>query len=996
MINRFLEKAGRSGIALCLFAACGVFTACTDDYDLDDAGNYPSWLGNSIYEAMKHPEALTAGTGNVLQGTFTNYLRLIDDLGYAETLAKTGSKTVFPANDEAFDRFYKNNQWGVRRYEDLTNAMKRQLLYGSMLDNALLVEMLANISDGSTAVRQGQAMKHTTGADVIDTITFLPNQAAMPANNSYWEKYYDNGIYMVMDATRPMMVHFTEEQMTTNSITTKGEDSDFEVITGSPYDEEEHSAYIFRNKIIIPDITCKNGYIHQMQDVLVPPGNMAEVIRTSGESDLFSRMLDRFSAPYEDASTTKRYNDWYEEQEKAGIDVSRIPHPEKIFQKRYMSQHSEGVNSNQKMMDPNGNEPDQILIFDPGWNNYSTGNPGEDPLKDIAAMFVPTDKALQHYFLPGGEGTYLIDAFGKKPNTLENLAENIDSIPLLNVQQIINNLMKSSFASSVPSKFGRVMDEANDPMGLSLESLNKTEDGTYDVKIANNGVVYMLNKVFAPPSLINVSAPVTLNSNMRIMNVAVNDGKNGKKPLSLSQNYYAYLLAMSSNFAFFIPTDDAFANYYVDPAYLKSAQPCAVKFYYQNKSPYVHCSKWKYDPITRTIGTDPSDSLGTVSPADFRQIFIDILNYHTIVLNEGETLGTNKYYKTKHGGAIMFDGDHVYSGSQIEGVRPVSNITQTYNQANGKAYAIDHIIEPPHTSVLNVLEDSTRFREFYNLCTDDEMDDLMEFANTKFIQINETTKKKVSLSYHPFASKKGLTENVNYFNSYNYTVYAPDDAAMNIAYQRGLPTWDDIKVLYEKWDAKYQENKERVDESPGASAWDKMSASGVLSNEEAKEFEEDRNKALAMVEAINSFVRYHFQDNSIYADNVVEVGEYPTACADTLGIRQKLIINGGNGRILVTDDGGQTITIDANNTSVLSNQMARDYVFNTDPTKVQRNQKCTLSTSSFAVVHQISMPLCPNAGTQRYDGAWTGENAAARLKAYRQLFEERLYKRYTN
>ena len=1000
MTNRFLEKAGRGCIALCLFAACGVFTACTDDYDLDDEGNYPSWLGNSIYEAMKHPEALTAGTGNVLQGTFTNYLRLIDDLGYAETLGKTGSKTVFPANDEAFDRFYKNNQWGVRRYEDLTDAMKRQLLYGSMLDNALLVEMLANISDGSTAVRQGQAMKHTTGADVIDTITFLPNQAAMPVNNSYWEKYYDNGIYMVMDATRPMMVHFTEEQMTTNSITTKGEDSDFEVITGSPYDEEEHSAYIFRNKIITPDVTCKNGYIHQMQDVLVPPGNMAEVIRTSGESDLFSRMLDRFSAPYEDASTTKRYNDWYEEQEKAGIDVSGIPHPEKIYQKRYMSQHSEGVNTNQKMMDPNGNEPDQILIFDPGWNNYSTGNPGEDPLKDIAAMFVPTDKALQHYFLPGGEGTYLIDAFGKKPNTLENLAENIDSIPLLNVQQIINNLMKSSFASSVPSKFGRVMDEANDPMGLSLESLNKTEDGTYDVKIANNGVVYMLNKVFAPPSLINVSAPVTLNSNMRIMNEAVNDGKNGKKTLALSQNYYAYLLAMSSNFAFFIPTDDAFANYYVDPAYLKSAQPCALKFYYQNKSPYVFCSKWKYDPITRTIGTAPSDELGTVSAADFRQIFIDILNYHTIVLNEGETLGTNKYYKTKHGGAIMFDGDHVYSGSQIEGVRPVSNITHTYNQANGKAYAIDHIIEPPHTSVLNVLQDSTRFREFYNLCTDDEMDDLMEFANSKFIQINETTKKKVSLSYHPFASKKGLTENVNYFNSYNYTVYAPDDAAMNIAYQRGLPTWDDIKVLYEKWDAIYQEryleNKERIDGSPGESAWDKMSASGVLSNEEAKEFEEDRNKALAMVEAINSFVRYHFQDNSIFADNVVEAGKYPTACADTLGIRQKLIISGGNGRILVTDDGGQTITVDANNTSALSNQMARDYVFNTDPTKVQRNQKCTLSTSSFAVVHQISTPLCPNAGTQRYDGAWTGENAAARLKAYRQLFEERLYKRYTN
>ena len=1004
MTHRFLEKAGRASIAVCLSVACGVFTACTEDYDLDDPGNYPSWLGNSIYEAMKHPEALTAGTGNVLQGTFTNYLRLIDDLGYSETLGKTGSKTVFVANDEAFDRFYQKNQWGARRYEDLTDAMKRQLLYGSMLDNALLVEMLSNISDGSTAVRQGQAMKHTTGADVIDTITFLPNQAAMPANNTYWEKYYDGGIYMVMDATKPMMVHFTEEQMTTNNITTKGENSDFEVITGSPYDEQEHSAYIFRNKIIIPDITCKNGYIHQMQDVLVPPGNMAEVIRTSGESNLFSRMLDRFSAPYEDASTTKRYNDWYEEQEKAGINMTGIPHPEKIYQKRYMSQHSEGVNSSQRMMDPNGNEPDQTLPYDPGWNNYSTGNRGEDPLKDIAAMFVPTDKALQTYFLPGGEGSYLIEAFGKKPNTLENLAENIDSIPKQNVQQIINNLMKSSFAGSVPSKFGRVMDEANDPMGLSLESLNKTEDGVYDVKIANNGVVYMLNKVFAPPSLINVSAPVTLNSNMRIMNVAVNDGKNDKKPLALSQNYYAYLLAMSSNFAFFIPTDDAFANYYIDPAYLNSPQPRALKFYYQNRSPYVYCSKWKYDPVTRTIGTEPSDSLGTVNSTEFRQLFIDILNYHTIVLGEGETLGTNKYYKTKHGGAVMFDGNRVLSGSQIEGITPVSNITQVYNQANGKAYAIDHAIEPPHRSVLNVLEDSTRFKEFYTLCTDQIMDSIMEFASRRFIQINETTGKPFRLSYHPFASKKGLTDNVNYFNSYNYTVYAPDDAAMTIAYQNGLPTWSDIKVLFDKWYPKYVENEEAIKERSNPKSrtgetntiWERMEESGILTQDEIAELEADRDKALAMVEAINAFTRYHFQDNSIYADNVIETGEFPTACADTLGIRQKLIIDGGNGRILVTDDGGQTITVDANNTSVLTNQMTRDYVFDSDPNKLNRNSTCRLSTSSFAVVHQISMPLSPNVGTHRYDGAWTGKNAAARLKVYRRQFEERLYKRYTN
>ena len=776
--------------------------------------------------------------------------------------------------------------------------------------------------------------------------------------------------------------------MTGNNITTKGDNSDFEVITGEPYDEQQHSAYIFRNKIISSDVTCKNGYIHQMQDVLVPPGNMAEVIRINGESSLFSRMLDRFSAPYETPSVTKRYNDWYEEQKKAGLNLNGVPNPEKIYQKRYMSERSEGTT--QTMNDPNDNKVQYPLPYDPGWNNYSSSGSGDDALKDIAAMFVPIDKAMQEYFLPGGEGAFLIDAFGKKPNTLENLTENIDSIPLQNVQQIVSNLMQPSFVGTVPSKFERVMDEANDPMGLSLDVLNKTDNGAYDVKIANNGVVYMLNKVFAPPSLIAVSAPVSLNSNMRIMNVAVNDGKS-IRPLNLSQNYYAYLLAMSANYAFFIPTDDAFGRFYVDPAYLNQPQPRALRFYYQDKSPYVFCSAWKYDKATGTVGTSPEDSIGTVTPAAFRELFIDILNYHTVVLADGQKPGVNKYYKTKHGGEIMLDNNSVYSGAQIDGNAPASVITHTYNQANGTAYAIDHLIQAPQRSVLDVLQSTPRFSEFYDMCTDLDMDSLMEFANDHFIQTT-VSRKKVRDSYHIFSNKGGLTDNVSFFNSYNYTVYVPDDAAMTQAYQRGLPSWSDIRALFDKWNPIYMENDSVIDkmkstiDGKAISPWTKLANSDLLTAEQKDELARDRDIALAMVEEINTFVRYHFQDNSIYADNVIDTGEFPTACSDTLGIRQKLNIDGGNGRILVTDDSGQTVTIDANDASKLNNMMTRDYII--------KSRK--INTSSFAVIHQLDTPLCPHIGTQRYDAAWTGENAPARLKAYRRQFEESLYKRYIN
>ena len=949
MNYRFLKMVKKTCYGICLTMTVGaLFMACTDDYDLDDPGNYPSWLGSSIYEAMKHPENLTNTQGNVLTGTFTNYLRLIDDLGYAETLSRTGSKTVFLANDEAFDRFYANNAWGVRRYEDLSDAMKRQLLYASMLDNALLVEMLSNISESATSVAQGQALKHTTGANVTDTITHLRGQADMPANNPYWEKYYDRGIYMVMDATRPMMVHFTEEQMTNNNITTLGDNSDFEVVTGTPYDENEHSAYIFRNKIIHADVTCKNGYIHQMQDVLVPPGNLAEVIRTNGESNYFSRMLDRFSAPYYDAATTKNYNDYAQ--------VNGLPQIDSIFQKRYMSERSQGGTLTQ---DPNRSVAQYVLPFDPGWNNYNSGATGENPNKDIAAMFVPTDEAIREYFLPGGQGEFLINAFGKKENNEANLAENIDSIPLQNVQQIVANLMKSSFVGTVPSKFGRVMDEANDPMGLTLDVLNRTSTGSYDVKIANNGVAYMLNKVFAPPSLIAVSAPVTLSSDMKIMNEAVNDGKS-RASLALNLNYYAYLLAMSANYAFFIPTDDAFGRYYVDPTSLNDKQPRALKFYYQKKSPYVYCSSWKYDKETGTVGTAPTDSIGRVNTDQFRSQFVDILNYHTVVLPAGAELGTNKFYKTKHGAAIMFDGNTVRSGGQIDGPLPASEITKVYKQANGVAYAIDHVIQAPQKSVLSALENDPRFTEFMELCTDFAMDSIMEFASDRMKEKNEVTGKYRMEAYHTFAAKNGLTDNVNYFNSYNYTVYAPE--AMRKAYERGLPKWSDIKVLFDQYSEQFAE--------------------GIVSDE----LQAARDKALAMVEEINAFIRYHFQDNSVFAANVVETGTYPTACSDELGVRERLTIGGGNGQLTVTDKRGQTVTIDASSSTKMVNQLTRDYVINA--------RQHVINTSSFAVIHQISSPLSIHADTDRYDGAWTGSGARQRLKQFRQQYDTYLYKRY--
>ena len=964
MNYRFFKLTRKAFIGLGLAVICGgIFTSCHDRYDLDEPGNYPSWLGESIYDQLKNPNQ------EVLSGTFNNYVRLIDDLGFSETLAKTGSKTVFPANDEAFERFYRSNPWGVTKYEDLTESMKKLLLNTSMLNNPILVEMLSNAMV-SGELQQGIVLKHRIGGERYDSITHIYGPSGMPKNNAYWEKFYDRGINLVMDATDPMMVHFTAEQMISNSITTRGDGSDFEVITGSKYNEAEKSAYIFRNKVIKADVTCKNGYIHQLEDVLVPPGNVAEVIRNNGQSNYFSRMLDRFCAPFYESSLTSRYNDYAQAYGKPLIDS--------IYQWRYFSQRSQG--SKALDQDPNNQSVPNLLNYDPGWNAYVNGMGGNE-LSDLAAVFVPTDEAMKQYFLPGGSGAFLIDQFCKeRENTEENLLENIDSIPGNIIVAFINNLMKSSFVNTVPSKFGDIMDDASDPMGLSIDVINRDANGGYDVKIANNGVIYMLNTVFAPNQYVAVSAPAFLSTNMRIMNTAIQDKKGAKdtesKPLGLNMNYYAYLLAMSANYGLFIPTDEAFGKYYIDPTSLKSSQPRALRFYYvANKRPYVYCSSWKYDPTTGIVGTEPTDSIDLLtdtrsgSAKAYRSQLKDILNYHTVVLNDGEVMGTNLYYKTKHGGEVKYENGTVMSGGQIDEGLPVSNISDTYHQKNGTAFVIDNLIQAPQKSVYKVLREHDQFSEFVNLLDGFGNDELFWFASDRMKEKNNLTKKTRRDGYLIFVNEAGhygLDYDVKFFNSYNYTVYVPDNDAMQKAYSLGLPTWDDIQQLYDAF----------------AEEWSQSGSNPSAALQAA------RDKALAMIEEINAFVRYNFQDNSVYADNVIDAGVYGTACSDSLGIREKLTVSGGGNVMTVTDNRGNNVTINANSGKVV-NQMTRDYVFD-----AKAASATSILTSSFAVIHQISSPLNSHRDTDRYDGLWSGSQAKQKLSAFRRLYDSRLYKKY--
>ena len=903
----------------------GLMTACIDKNEAVDADSKPSWLGESIYQELKNPTNLT--------GTFNTYLRLIDDLGYAETLNRTGSMTVFPANDEAFERFFASNDWGVRKYEDLTSAQRNLLLKNSMLNNALLVGMLSNASAGTDAVSKGMSMKHQTSQNVIDTIQhILP--AEMPQNNVNWDEFRTNSnMFVVSDATRPMMVHFTREHMLNNSITTLGATSDFAILTGSEY--KEGMAYIFGDQIVKNDVTCQNGYVHQMQDVIVPPGNMAQVLRGDHETSLFSRLIDFYSVPFENNEVTQAYNSWAEEQSKAGKPTSTIG---QIYEIRYLNNDA----NHRQNRDANNQMVDNLLKFDPGWNQYSplaSANGVELNMGDVAAIFAPTNKALADFFVHG-DGAYLIDLYGKHTganNTEANLTENLDSLykkqPGI-VTDFINNLMRKEFTNSVPSKFEKVTNDANEFMGLTVNMVQQKADGKYDIKVANNGVIYKMNTLIAPDKYQSVMAPATVYPDMQVMRWAINDDD------QLGVSFHYYLMAMKAKYAFFIPDDEAFENYYIDPIYLGHAQPRALKFSYKATSASsgaVQCVAYEYNPNTNTIG-NVLNSGNPIATNQWQSLFVDILNYHTVVLDSTEVFGANRYYKTKHGGAIRVDGitegGKVLSGQQIDNGIVASTIENVYKEKNGTAFRINHVIESPRNSVSRTLRNYDQFSEFYKLCSGFSVKEILTWAGIS-AEANEfgiseqdaytifTADRRVSKT--EVLSSSCWDENVKMFNTYNYTLYAPNNDAMKKAYDAGLPSWDEVQKLYEDY--------------------------GDAEEEVAAPY---KAQAKVMIGKMRDFARYHFQSVSVYADNNVEARSYNSLSTTSQGIAYELKVldNSGSGKIYVQDGAGNTRVIDANDSSKKCNLMARDYWF--DKT---RTQATSIYTSSFCVIHELSEPL---------------------------------------
>ena len=709
--------------ATLLLAGSGAGLVSCSDYDLDTTT--PEGWGSSVYSWLDE------------QGNYTNTVRLINDLKYGEVLAKTGSKTLFVANDEAYQRFFQNNPWGVGSYEQLSTSQKRMLLFGNMIDNSIQLNNLSNVQ--GTPPREGEAMRRFSSMSPFDSVAVLTAND-MP-NSPYWKQYRESGKPMVCmtDNSTTTILQFIEKQLVNKRIT----NDDYGFLFNRTANRQPGDASINGVAVSQPNIRCSNGFIHELAEVATPLPNMAEMIRKKAVASEFNRILERYCAPYPDMtpqannSITMQYNNTYG------------THVDTVYQKRFFSDKSQDglpLNLTPKRSPVTTGK----LLFDPEWNAYFTGNNdlgGNVAMqRDMAVMMVPSNKALDEYW-QSGAGKVLRERYGTWDNVPDEVAV-----------ELINNNMLPSFINSVPSKFEGILNDANDPMGVTPEAIDS-------VWLCCNGAIFLTNRVYSPTKYVSVVCPPLTNEALKILYWAIE-----------KEQYTIYLNSLNSYYSFFVPTNKSLLEY-VDPGSYGKPMAEIMRFRYDEKTASVKASKWRYD---RTTG-ELSDSTEVENEGIIRNRLKDVLDTHIVV---GNVEDGHEYYRTKGGTEIRVKNtDLGANGMTVEGSFQINEgqplrVSRVYDQTeggNGKCYVLDEqpILTTRITvdSILGQHPEFARFRE------------LMNAGDSVLEQIHNERNATAGT-------------NVRSFNTYHYTIYVPTNESIE-ALQKAhkLPTVEEVENL---------------------------------------------------------------------------------------------------------------------------------------------------------------------------------------------------------
>lgn len=893
-------------------------------------------------------------------GNYTTYLRLIDSFGGIQRAFKNeitdderkymgsfDTLTVFAPNDEAFDRFFAHNAWtdeqgnAISSYEQLSDSQKLSLIYMSYIPGFVT----ANSLHASKSVRGYLRLysydrqfnlvpyKHTGGTDINtfppDSYSYIDYAKELNQHivDGVWIGYGTIGDYSgAAFAYRGGTMIWNDDYWQYNGLS-----HDDLVFIGAADTESSEHITIGNAHITQPNQRCKNGYLHLVDEVVVPQPNLMYNLaqaRLGGKCSLASSLVQRFNYLKYDYLY---YNDAFN-------------------------------------------------VSDSAWTvRNSLLDRVSTTTIQTPAIILPTDEALKAFLLASDNPLW---QFGINK---DNYYDMLMSLPREVLQPFVKEWFRTSFTDVLPSRYSNMRSAKGHQLLAGVTTPEAYKLAVQQVIPAVDGIIVVVDAVPNAEDLRNELTFVKLAGRVAGAALTANDRyEYNPNAAPFSTNYQREM--HNKPFTMFVPTDEGLKKYgLVDP--MSMASNNRVSWRYWSLTPQSISSnedgqiavaakayRYSYKEVRNTEADRPL-GVTTSSPANEictkdtgfgptkRQLLTDMLDQHIVLQDLDSMLNNLRHWYLSRSGMPIYMKEHtntnivVNGGMQIDlnekDVADKHDCTlQFVGQNNtGTSVVIDRPMQPTTQNVYQRLKSNDAFSTFFEYA--EALNNAYTLKNMLF---GNEASEALSRKYTIFADPSGSyarygndnTMLVNFFHNFNYTIFVPTNEGMQKAVEAGLPTIESIEQFVE----------ESLDDN------------GQLPDDK-------REQAQARYLTLLNFLKYHFCDKSYFLEPDLESGDTEqttTACIDASN-QQALTadINSGNGMLMVRDASNRYKAVKPD----LANIIARDAEFNDHPTRARY-----IRSASNVVLHGIDNAdylLFDNTLNGDFTRAWRTPSAARKF-----------------
>lgn len=895
-------------------------------------------------------------------GNYTTYLRLIDSFAGIQRAFKNeltdderkyvfcdDTLTVFAPNDEAFARFFAHNAWtdeqgnAISSYEQLSHGQKLSLISMSYIPGFVTANNLhvsENVKGNLRLYAWGAAgqfnlepYKHTGGTDIN---TFSPDansgkidytkELNQHKEDGVWIGYGtvgDNDNTGVAFAYRGGTMIWNDDYWQY-----KGLSHDDLAFIGAADTEGSEHIKIGNAHITQPNQRCKNGYLHLVDEVVVPQPNLMYTLaqaRSDGKCSLASSLVQRFNYLKYDAEYSDIYNH-----------------------------------------------------IDSAWTVCNSLLDRVATTLQTPAIILPTNEALKAFLLAADNP---LRSFGINQ---DNYNTTLMSLPREVLQPFVKEWFRTSFTDVLPSRYSNMRSAKGHQLLAGVTTPEAYKLAVQQVITAADGIIVVVDAVPNAEDLRNELTFVKLAGRVAGAALTANDRyEYNTNAAPFSTDYQREM--HNKPFTMFVPTDAGLKQYgLVDP--ISMASNNRVSWRYWSLTPdsisvygihqiAVATKAYRYDykevrntetarPLGAIYSSSANDNCGygNFGPIK-RQLLTDMLDQHIVLQDVNSLLNTPRRWYLSRSGMPIYMKEHtdlnivVNGGMQIDlNKRDAADkhdcIMQLVGQnSTGTSVVIDRPMQPTTQNVYQRLKSNDAFSMFFEYA--EALNNAYTLKNMLF---GNEASEALSRKYTIFADRSGSyarygndnTMLVNFFHNFNYTIFVPTNEGMQKAVEAGLPTIESIEQFVEK-----------------------------SSDDNGQLPDDKREQAQAMYFTLLNFLKYHFCDKSYFLEPDLESGDTEqtiTACIDASN-QQALTadIQSGNGMLMVRDASNYYKAVKPD----LANIIARDAEFNAEPTRA----KYILSASN-VVLHGIDNAdylLFDNTLNGDFTRAWRTPSAARKF-----------------